>query len=467
MGIGTTIRSVAKDVVGPRVLPLLPERVDLPLDGFGLSVGDSGHLHLGQHDLVELTQRFGSPLHVVDGDRLTRAADDALSPVGDDATPGCDIFYSYKTNPVPAVLRRLHDRGIGAEVISEYELWLALHLGVPGERIIYNGPAKSAESIDVAIENEVMAINANSGSDARRIVAAANRLGKRVNLGVRVAVAGAWAGQFGMAPDVDRVAALIEELRADSMTDLMCFHAHRGGSIRGTDDVKAHFGSVIDFVGQLHERTGWSPDVVDFGGSLSSPTVAGFGNRTFRLNRFLGSDLLPPDPSTAATIAEASQIGATMLQDWASSVGVDTPRGVLEPGRSLTSDTQFLLTTVVDVKTDTEPTHVVVDAGINVAEAASSEYHQLYSASAPTGEASESVRIAGPICTPADVLYNNWELPPLEDGHVLAIMDSGAYFVPFSTSFSFSRPAIVMRDGDQVEVAREAESFSDIIRLDR
>ena len=85
----------------------------------------------------------------------------SCEPIGSTTTPATprrptaaaevDVFYSYKTNPVPAVLHRLHERGIGAEVISPYELWLALRLGVPGDRIIYNGPAKSADSIRTAI----------------------------------------------------------------------------------------------------------------------------------------------------------------------------------------------------------------------------------------------------------------------------------------------------------------------------
>ena len=67
------------------------------------------------------------------------------------------------------MLRRLHERGIGAEVISPFELWLAIELGVPGERIIYNGPAKSADSIRQAIDHDVYLVNANSASEAALI----------------------------------------------------------------------------------------------------------------------------------------------------------------------------------------------------------------------------------------------------------------------------------------------------------
>jgi diaminopimelate decarboxylase len=46
------------------------------------------------------------------------------------------------------------------------------------------------------------------------------------------------------------------------------------------------------------------------------------------------------------------------------------------------------------------------------------------------------------------------------------VMDSGAYFVPFSTSFSFPRPAIVAQDVHGTTVLRRAETFDDITRLD-
>lgn len=458
-------RQVAKDVIGPRILGRLPRRADLPWATFGLSA-DDGRLRLRGHALTDLVAAHGSPLHVVDGDRLGRHAADALAPLRDPTRPGCDVFYSYKTNPVPAVLRRLHDAGIGAEVISEYELWLALELGVPGHRIIYNGPAKSAASIRTAIEQGVLVVNANSIGDVDRIAAVAAESGSRAPIGLRVALSGAWGGQFGLPADPDAVAAVVARCRDDDHLDLIGFHVHRGGTIRSADDFAGHIEQIAWFLGELHDRTGWAPRLIDAGGSLASPTVAGFPQREFRLNRAIGSDLLPPDPASAITVAQASELAAARLAAWAGERGIDVPDVVLEPGRALTSDSQFLLTSVIDVKTDVEPHHAVLDAGINIAEAAANEYHQLYHAGRPTESAVRSYRLAGPICTPADVLYNNWRLPELATGDLLAIMDAGAYFVPFSTSFSFPRPAIVVADGDTISVGRRREEFADIVALD-
>jgi diaminopimelate decarboxylase len=65
-----------------------------------------------------------------------------------------------------------------------------------------------------------------------------------------------------------------------------------------------------------------------------------------------------------------------------------------------------------------------------------------------------------------DTLAWSWRLPTLQPGSSLCIMDAGAYFVPFATSFSFPQPAAVMIDGSNVKVVRRAEHFEDLVRRD-
>jgi hypothetical protein len=45
-------------------------------------------------------------------------------------------------------------------------------------------------------------------------------------------------------------------------------------------------------------------------------------------------------------------------------------------------------------------------------------------------------------------------------------MDSGAYFVPFSTDFSFPRPPVILLDGGAERSLRRGESFEDLVALD-
>ena len=227
----------------------------------------------------------------------------------------------------------------------------------------------------------------------------------------------------------------------------------------------AYVGAVLARAAELRDRTGWSPAILDLGGSLACPTSSAVPSRQFRLNRALGADLLPPDPADCLRIADAARLAAELVGRDADDTGWARPRIVLEPGRALTGDTQLLLTRVVDINDGALP-HAILDAGMNVAEPVTSEYHQLISVTSPGLPATAPYRLAGPICTPADVLYQHWRLPPLAPGHVLAIMDAGAYFVPFSTTFSFPKPAIVLQDGPAITVLRTRETYDDMTSLD-
>src|SRR6185369_12390170 len=106
-----------------------------------LSVDGAGYLWWEGCRLEELAAEYGTPLHVVNRARLEanwHHFHDAFAA----RYPRVKVAYSYKTNPLPGVLQALHGFGADAEVISHFELWMALELGVPPQRIVFNGPAK-------------------------------------------------------------------------------------------------------------------------------------------------------------------------------------------------------------------------------------------------------------------------------------------------------------------------------------
>jgi diaminopimelate decarboxylase len=461
------LKQFAKARFGSFVARRQPVRGDLPHSLWGLRIGPTGSLWSGDLDLLDVARTHGTPLHLVQVDALDRNISMVTGSSHDAPGDRPDVFFSYKTNPVVGVLRHLHGRGIGAEVISPFELWLAFSLGVDPSRIIYNGPAKTDHSIRTAIRREILLINANSIPEARRISRIAEEERRRVSLGLRVALPSMWGGQFGIDWRSPTLREEVRRCRSDPWVDLTALHFHRGITIRDRQTMTCCTATILEFCDRLRDETGWSPTMLDVGGSLACPTVATIPALQHRLNRALGSDLIPPDPGDTISLGEAAMIAGSMVGEHFGSVGVPQPRVIMEPGRALTGNTQLLLTSVVDVKVDTALPHAVLDAGINIAEPVPNEFHQLFSASAPGDPATTSYRLVGPICTPADVLYNNWRLPTLEPGHVLAIMDAGAYFVPFATAFSFPRAKILMqRDAGSIESIRRAETFEDLVRCE-
>lgn len=453
-----------------RVLrPLLHNSDAMRLDPALWDLAPEGERGLCMEGLAlhELLAKYGSPLHVVSGQRLARNAADFRRP-SPEGGRACEVYYSYKTNPVGGVLRFLHEREVGAEVISPYELWLAFQLGVPPHKIIYNGPAKSDDSLREAIAREILLINFNHREEIARVAAIASALGKRPAVGVRISASGGWSGQFGVPIEGGHALRAFEEARAHACLNVVALHAHRGILIRTLDELHGFVDQVLAFAEELWTKLGIELSMLDLGGSLAIPTVAPLGGSERRLNRTFQRPIPPPRPSSTLSIDSYARAISQRVHAHYSRVGRRVPRIFLEPGRALTGNTQILLSSVITTKASAEGVpFAVLDAGINLAESVQHEYHQLFPVNRYGSPAEQVYALAGPICSPGDVIYPAQALPRLEPGDSLAIMDSGAYLVPFSTSFSFPQPAIVMVENGRDRLLRRAERFEDVASRDR
>jgi diaminopimelate decarboxylase len=441
-------------------------RPELPPSHWGLTEKPGGLAYEGL-DLHGLLAKWGSPLHVVQGARLASNIHAFLCPRRPSGAQ-CEVFYSYKTNPIPGVLTRMHALGVGAEVISHYELWLAFRLGVPPESIIYNGPAKSDVSMEEAISRGILLINANHREEISRLARAATKVQKRPTVGLRVSSMGGWSGQFGIPIDGGEALAAYEEALAQKSLDVRALHAHRGMPLRSQSEVAQFAGSILDFLSTLEEKLKLTVEMVDLGGSFAIPTVAHLSEVDKRLNRTFQRPLSPPNPDDTLSLSSYVSLLLEMVEDYCQKRGRPVPRIFLEPGRAMTGNTQFLLSSVIDTKAASPGlTFAIMDAGINLAESAKNEYHQLLPVNRHGEPKSRTYAWAGPICSPGDVLYSAWELPNLSPGDSVAIMDAGAYFVPFATSFSFPQPAIIWVQDGKDTLLRRAETFEDLVAFDR
>lgn len=430
-----------------------------------LEVGEEG-LSLEGLSLEGLARWWGSPLHVVHAARLDANAE-RFQHRPPERAQGCEVFYSYKTNPIPAVLRRIHARGVGAEVISPYELWLALRLGVPPERIIYNGPAKPESALREAISRDIFLLNLNHREEVAVVARLAEELGRRPTVGIRVTSRAGWRGQFGIPLEGDRALRAYEEALACRALRVVAVHAHLGLLIRDSGSLERFVQEVLAFCDTLYERLGLEVELLDLGGSLGIPSVAPLSAVESRFNKTLQLALAPPEVGESLSI-EAYVAGVLELtEEHFRRRGRRLPRILLEPGRALTGNTQLLLTRVVSLNDSGDGlTYAILDAGQNLAESARGEYHQLFLVKRHGEPARKTYALVGPICSPGDVLRWAVPLPTLEPGDTLAIMDAGAYFVPFSTSFSFPQPGIVLLDGGRDTLVRRAETFEDVVMRD-
>ncbi|RCS57044.1 diaminopimelate decarboxylase family protein [Parvibium lacunae] len=416
-------------------------------------------LMLQGHALHALAERYGTPLHVVNAAQLQ------ANLAGFQQAPLCRVYYSYKTNPIPGLLAYLHQHGAGAEVISEYELWLARQLGVPPERIIFNGPAKSDRALRWAIEHSIQAIHANHLEELQRIAALAQTLGKRARVGLRV-THGGWQGQFGLSLAQGEAAAALAWALKHPHLEVVSLHCHRGFLIRTLEDLDGHLAPLLAFCAESHAQHGWLPTLLDIGGSLAIPSVEEHDAAT---TRRLWTFYIPPSaPNPALTLSPAaySQAAQSKVAAFYQSRGWPLPEIALEPGRALTGNAQMLLTRVLELRHAQPAIHAVLDAGISIARSAREQFHQLFPLQAHS-RPTQLYRLVGPICHPGDTLYPAWNLPQLALGETLAIMDSGAYFTSDASSFAFPQPGVlaVLPDGE-ICWWRQTETYQDMVAAD-
>lgn len=457
-----TVQPYAKQAVGAWVRRQDDGHVLTP-ETWGLSRDEQGHLTVQGTALADLVARHGGgPLHVVDGDAVRRnvAAFDQRDEQG---RPRVEVYYSYKSNPVPGVLQFLHELGIGAEVTSHLELWMALQIGVPPQHIIFNGPGKSDEGLRLAIESGIQIININQAEEVERIAAIARELGKRVPVGIRVSTSGTWQGQF--ATPASHALEVFEAARDTGVLDVIGLHQHIGGHIDSAERLAAPVDEVLDFVEMLEDK-GFDLQILNLGGGLANRTTYNFTATDHKHNVHYGKALPVPDAEAGFTIEQFVTVAHEHVTARYARRGRPAPRIFLEPGRGLTANTQMLVTSVLTERHTPERDYLVLDAGINVLPGLVSEFHQIMPLTDTGAAHDHEYRLVGPTCAPWDTLLHSWYGSELHTGDQLVVMDTGAYFVPMATTFSFAEPGVLLVDSGREVMLRRGERFTDIVALD-
>ncbi len=201
---------------------------------WGLDVNHKDYLVFGGCDMVELAEHYQTPLHIVDKNKLRHNYYNFIKAFTD-FYPKVDVFYSYKTNCVPGILRVLHEEGCGAEVISPYELWLASKLDVDSSKIIYNGANKSIENLKMAIQKNIGFVNIDSENELHRLKSVSDEIKIDVNFGMRIYPEVGWRAHFGMEAKGHPLVYLLKKITCDALLELVlsaCTYGYRNATCK-------------------------------------------------------------------------------------------------------------------------------------------------------------------------------------------------------------------------------------------
>lgn len=431
-----------------------------------MTASAEGHLLIHGWNAVSLAKQYGTPLYVVNRHILERDYTN-FKQAFSSWCPKVEVCVSYKTNPLPAVLRILHSLGGSAEVISHFELWLALKLGVPPENIVFNGPCKTPDSLGLAVSQHIKLINIDNHDEIEAINTIAGTHNCRQQVGVRLITSVGWAGQFGMGIHSGAAWEAFRQIGLREHLSPVGLHLHLGTGIKDIGVYLRAIRESIDFARELKVQLGITIAYLDIGGGFGVSTV----HKLSPLDEKLLANGYPARSvynNTGPSLIDYGRSIGELIHDRFADVFPVIPVLLLEPGRALMSSAQSLLVSVVAVKSGRRGTkNVIVDGGKNITMPLGYEHHEALVASKVGLPQDQSYyNVYGPLCHPGDVLFLMRRFPRIDPGDVLAVMDAGAYFVPNQMNFSNPRPAVVLVEDGRHQLVRERETFENIVALD-
>jgi len=388
--------------------------------------------------LAEIAQTVGTPVYVYSQSELINRASAYRS------LPSVLTCYAVKANGNPVLIRLLGELGLGADVTSGGELFLALQAGIPAERIIYSGVGKRSDEIKLALESGIRALHVESEMELEMIAAVAQDLGRKAPIGVRVN------------PDIpaethpyDSTGRLEHKFGVPRALAVALLHASAGHQWLEPIGLAAHIGSQITSVIPYAR-------LVEFLVELAAEMAQA------------GVDLTYIDVGGGLGINyEEGELPS--IEDWTETVSRPVMEAgyqlVMEPGRSIIGPAGTLVTKLLYTKQQGGNNFAIVDAGMNdlIRPAMYKAFHPLWPVQQSNG-AEILVDVVGPICETGDFLARKRTLPEMHAGDLLAIMQAGAYSFAMGSNYNGRlRPAEVLVNGDQFQLIRQRQSYEHLL----
>ncbi len=422
---------------GPLAAHLLPDNA---------RIGEDGALRVAGVGLVELAERFGTPLFVYDEDHLRARCQEAVAAFG----PG--VAFATKAFLCKAMAALALEEGMCLDVATGGELAVARRAGAGADRIVLHGNNKSDEELEDALRGGVRRIVVDSFDEIDRLARLANPSRPRQPVLVRVTpgieahtheyvMTGQEDSKFGFSLASGAAERALDALGSTPGVRVVGVHAHIGSQIFRLDA----FERAVSVLAPL--LAGHDLDELCIGGGLG---VA-----------YLNDERAPSITEWASTLRAACR-SAGLPERVALSA---------EPGRAIVASAAITCYRVGTIKElPGIRNYVAVDGGMsdNPRPVLYGSGYEAFLPRAADAARPYPARVVGKHCESGDVLVSDARLPAgVAVGDVLATPVTGAY--GFSMASNYNRlgrpPVVFVRDGAARAVVRR-ETIDDLLRLE-
>ncbi len=402
----------------------------------------------------DLIEQYESPLFVLSENKIRTKYRDLYTSFSV-RYPKVQFAWSYKTNYLNAVCNVFHQEGSWAEVVSGFEYEKALLNGVPGDKIIFNGPDKSLAELRKAVQNESL-IHIDHLDELYALIEMAKDSNQRPKVAIRVnmdtGVYPMW-DRFGLNYENGQAWDAINKIMASNVINLVGLHTHIGTFMLSPNAYAIAASKLAELSLRIQKKFNKRIQYIDLGGGFPS-------TNNLKGAYLTGSDLVPPLDDYAEAISSAllnSSMDANEL-----------PILILETGRALIDQAGYLLGTVIANKRLTSGKRAtILDIGINIL-FTSFWYNHKVTPAQDFSDYREEMELFGPLCMNIDVIRENINLPTLKKGDHVVIQNVGAYNMTQWMQFITLRPNVVMIDSHKKShLIRQSETVEYINSMER
>ena len=418
-----------------------------------------GHLHIGGVDMVNLAKDQGTALYVYDEQELRHNMERYLSAFRKNY-PNSDVLYASKAFLNMAILNIANELGMCLDVSGGGELAMALAAKFPAERIFVHGNNKTPLELEEAISAGAGRIVVDSLEELGRISEIAGKLGKTQDIYMRITpgveadthayiCTGCEDSKFGFTLRDDYAFACIKQAIDTPNVNLAGLHCHIGSQIFALESFKEAAFVMVNMIARVRDEFGYTIKELDLGGGL-------------------GVAYMQPD--RPSTIEDFAKVTCDAVREACEKHGLELPRLMVEPGRSLVANAGVTLYTVGTIK-DLKGVRkfVAIDGGMsdNIRTALYDSEYEPVIANKADRPRTEIVTLCGKHCESGDAVVLDGSLQEAEVEDIVCVFGTGAYCYTMASNYNGQpRPGIVFVKDGKANLVTRRETYADLMSRD-
>lgn len=425
-----------------------------------LNIGPNGHLMMGGVDTVDMAEKYGTPLYLMDENRIRMNAKTYVEAMRESFGESSVPLYAGKALCFKGIYPIIEREGMYADVVSSGEIFTAMAADFPVEHLFFHGDNKTYEDVEYAITEGVGYFVVDNMQELDLVNQVAGEKGIVQDILLRITVGldphtleaiktGKVDSQFGLPIATGQAEKFVEYALDKSNLNLLGFHSHIGSQISEDEPFIDQMDILLKFAADMRDKFGYIAKVFNIGG--------GFGIR------YVEDDPCVDVKANIKAIGEKLDSGCMKFD-------FPRPRIFMEPGRSIVGDAGITLYTVGGVKTiEGYRSYITVDGGMtdNPRYALYKSPYTVLLANKADEKADFNCTVAGRCCESGDRIQENIDIAKPEAGDILAVLSTGAYNYSMASNYNRLRrlPIVMIKDGTDRLVVRR-ETFEDLIKCD-